>query len=242
MSRYIDAHCHLQHLQDLIQVLETAESAGICGFVCNSTKPDDWTDVIKVTEKSANIYGCIGVHPWYASDLPEDWRDIMYELLQMHKQLMVGEIGLDKFASVDMNVQVDIFKTQLEIASKLNRSVNIHCVGAWDKMLRLLKECTVPVILHSFAASEEIIKQLLKSFNIYYSFSPDLLDNKHVIMTNAVKIIPIDKILVESDEKSPLLIPEVITKIAELKSVDSDVIADKVYNNSLGILKHGQIA
>lgn len=242
MLRYIDAHCHLQHLQDLSSVLETAKSVGICGFVCNSTKTDDWADVIKLTEKGANIYGCVGVHPWYTSDLPEDWCDRMCSLLQKHAELMIGEIGLDKFASVDMNVQEDIFKKQLEIASKLKRSVNIHCVGAWDKMLRLLKGCTVPVVLHSFAASEEIIKQLLKSFNIYYSFSPDLLDDKHIRTLNAAKFIPLDNILVESDEKSPMLIPDIIAKIAELKSVDYKVVADKIYTNSLEIVKHGQTA
>lgn len=242
MHRYFDSHCHLQKVMDLSALLASAKSADICGFVCNSTRPDDWEQVIDLTEKYINVYGCIGVHPWYIDDLRKNRLGLMRNLLRKYTNLMVGEIGLDKFASSDMDVQEDIFKAQLEIASELNRIVHIHCVGAWDKILRLLKEYKSLVVFHSFSASKEIVTQLLKKDDIYYSFSPDLLDGKHIKMTDAAKAIPLDRLLVESDDQSPLMIPDTVRKLSEIKGIDIDNTVNAIYNNSIRLFKNGQIA
>ena len=86
---------------------------------------------------------------------------------------MVGEIGLDK-NKPNMEQQIIIFQKQLDIAIELKRIVFIHCVGAWDKILYVLKQykkSSIPtMIFHAFNGNDDIIKYLLKNYekNLYF--------------------------------------------------------------------------
>lgn len=242
MQKYFDSHCHLQNVQDLKLLLAAAKSAGICGFICNATKPDDWIDVQNLATNYIFIHGCIGVHPWYIDNLRKDWLVLMRGLLQKHPSLMVGEIGLDRFASSGMELQESVFKTQLELASELNRPVHIHCVGAWDKMLRILKTYKGIVVLHAFSTSVEVLNQLLKKENVFFSYSSAILDCNRQKLLELVQNTPVDRILVESDEKSSLIVIDVVKRIANVKSVAVDKIADTIYKNSLRLIENGQIS
>lgn len=239
MLNFIDAHCHLQNMSNFQAELEKARIAGIKGFVCNSTGPDDWDRVLNLSAGNNDVYGCIGIHPWRVQNLPIDWEKDMYQLLQNNPSIMIGEIGLDKFAS-DTDLQENVFKSQLNMAADLKRTVHIHCVGAWDKMLRLLKGHKKDIILHSFSASDEVVKQLLKQDNIFYSFSSNILNKNHKRATNAITKIPLEKILVESDDAEPSVIIDVVKAIANIKSVDYETVADRIYANSLELIEHGQ--
>ena len=124
MQKYIDAHCHISDSTCLTEV----------GAIFNAAKPSDWATVSKISDKEKNIYGAIGVHPWYISDLSVGWQSELSDLLKQNPELMVGEIGLDKFHN-DMSRQMDVFIAQLNIACALNRGVCVHCVGAYDKRM-----------------------------------------------------------------------------------------------------------
>ena len=53
----------------------------------------------------------------------------------------VGECGLDHgIKNVGMSTQIDILRNHIRIASKFNRPVTMHCVGAWALLLGVLKE------------------------------------------------------------------------------------------------------
>ncbi len=242
MQQYIDAHCHLQNWSDMTSVMQTARNVGLKGFICNATRPEDWKMILDIKNKYKNIYGCVGVHPWYVKDLKTCWASEMYEILKKNSDLMVGEAGLDKLHPF-IELQEAILIEQFKMAQELNRSIHIHCVGAWDRLLKILKRFRTiqpkKILLHGFSASVEILEQLIKYDGIYFSFSDAVLNDRRGRFPIIINQVPMNKILVESDDKPPVVVIDVIHKISDIKTMMSDKIADIIYKNSLEFLKNG---
>jgi TatD DNase family protein len=183
-----------------------------------------------------HIYGAFGVHPWFVNNVADDFDKNLFDLLQSDSFYMVGEIGLDKYKP-DMNKQMDVFIKQFDIAVKLTRPVFLHCVGAWDKILHVLKQYKIsdlPIIVaHAFNANDKILKQLLKYKTVMFSFNKiDVYDKNRYI-----EQIPDNKILVETDGNKNVCLNDIIKQIAKLKNKpDMDKI---IFNNTQRILKNG---
>ena len=161
------------------------------------------------------------------------------DLLKSNDSFMVGEIGLDKYKP-NMEKQIDVFIKQLNLAIRFKRTVFLHCVGAWDKILHILKQyekAELPIIIvHDFNGSIEIMNKLIQNYNVLFSI--------HRINKDAeirrIEQIPTDKILVETDAKKDIVLRGVIDKISKVKN-ESDM-GEIIYKNTLRILNNGQIA
>ena len=218
----IDAHSHIDYISCHLQ-------PDVVGTICCTTNESQWEKLIDITNTDNRVYGAFGVHPWYLDSVQDDFDKRLEELLKNDPNYMIGEIGLDKYKPC-MEKQIDIFKKQLSIAVLLKRYVFLHCVGAWDKILNILKDyrkTDLPLmVVHDFHGSKEILLYLLNNYNVMFSF------NKTAFVQN----VPTDKILVETDGKTDVVLSDLIAKIAEIKQ---DVnISDIIYNNTLRILKH----
>lgn len=215
--KYIDAHCHLfdEKLPDNI------------GAIVNATCPADWGDIIALAGGGVNIFGAIGVHPWFVMDLPVGWDTQMCELLKQNPGIMIGEIGLDK-NKPNMDLQIDVLVRQLDWAVELGRGVHVHCVGAWDKMFGVLKRYKskqLPFILfHRFGGNAGDVARLVMDHNAYFSFR----DTRDVIVH-----VPRDRILVETDSDNPMIITDVAERIAAICT------GCDFYKNTIGMLKNG---
>ncbi len=237
--KFIDSHCHLQQSGDVADILHRATDAGVQYFICNATSPADWANVINTANNYDAVRGCIGVHPWYINKLPVNWADTMNTELLTNPALMVGEIGID-IHHPDISVQQAVFATQLSMAHKLYRPVFIHCVGAWDRILRILKlnRGNLPPVMvaHSFSGSTDIMQRLASEYNMYFSYSPMIFNKKRTGLMRSVYQTPSDRILVESDGMNPSVVVDVVGRISEIKSVANDKMADIIYSNTIGIL------
>ena len=126
--------------------------------------------------------------------------------------------------------------TNYQIAIKLKRSVFLHCVGAWDKILHILKQykkSELPTIVaHGFNGSVEILDTLINNGNVFISFNkvaPEYIQNT-----------PINKILVETDGKNNIVLSDMVDKISNIKSENNA--GEIIYENTLKVLRNGQIA
>lgn len=245
MSKYIDAHCHLQDCTDINAVLQNMTAAGVAGAICNATSPADWGRIIELAQKYAGLYGCIGVHPWHIAGLALGWGDKMHEMLRQFPTLMVGEVGLDK-NHPNMPVQESVFISQMKIAGDLARPIFVHCVGAWDRVLHILKNYRGArpraLIAHAFAGSRDIMERLGAEYGFYFSYSPDILNDNRTRLVDTVRETPIERILIESDAATPDIVPDVLRRVAEIKSIAVADVADIVYKNTIRIIRNGQIA
>ena len=234
MIKYIDAHCHI--LSD--EQMSDAIARGVGHFIVNATKPSDWDTVEKLADNK-NIYGAIGIHPWFVTNLTKDWDDKLVEKLIANASLMVGEIGLDK-NHPDMERQIAVFKRQLQIAKDLGRATHIHCVGAWGKMMEILRGSKLPsaMVFHCFSGSPELIKELT-DMGAYFSFGVGICDKNHKTMRTVVSLVPKNRILVESDAPDVVLpdtIPDTVMNIAIIRDVLPKVMAETIYDNTIGLI------
>lgn len=237
--KYIDAHCHI--LTDA--QIRDATAHGVAGFVVNATRPADWNAVIDLA-RCDNVYGAIGVHPWFASDLLDGWDYELINALAAHPNLMVGEIGLDKNRP-DMELQESVFCRGLQIARDMRRVAHIHCVGAWGKMMDILRGVDLPsaMVFHAYSGSVELVRELT-DMGACFSFGAEICNEKYTRARNAVATVPISRILVESDAPDvamPDTIPATVAEIAKIRGMDTEQLAEIIYNNTLGVVNDGTI-
>ena len=204
MEKFFDAHVHLQTLDDLPEIMKEAEQAGLTGFICNSTSPADWDSVLEISKKYKGVYPCFGVHPLYVENLPDNWLDRLKKILIDNPKAMVGEIGLDKFG-VDLDFQEKVFRAQLDLAHELNRPAHVHCVRCWHLLMHVFKtqaekgKMPPKILSHSHHGDENLIPDLMKKYNTYFSYSSIFLPKERVKVRGCLKATPLDRLLIESD-------------------------------------------
>ena len=240
-ARYIDAHCHIQNAADSSAAIADAVSRGVCGWVCNATCPDDWATVTELGRVCPSVRTCIGVHPWYITRAGDHWGPRMRQILASDIHIMVGEIGLDTHHP-DMDAQMHAFGAQLDIAYEFGRGAHIHCVGAWNVILdtfhaRALRHMPPAVVMHAYTGSANITDKLAGEYGAYFSFSPMVMDTRHRRMRDAVRHVPINRILVESDSDNPSVVPDVVAAVAEIRGIPPTDMANIIYDNTHRILR-----
>lgn len=221
--QYINAHCH-----------DFVKTPNVVGAIVNATQEYDWTRVLELQSK--NVYVAIGIHPWYVSNADDNWQQRLTDLLIQNPNALVGETGLDTTRE-STNTQMAFFITHLQIATKLQRGISVHCVHAWDKLLHIFKSEPLPpvILLHGFAGAPEIIKQMPD--NAYYSYGHDILNSDKAV--KRVAATPTARILVESDDLAPTILPDLVKKIAGIKNIDIEKMADIILRNTQRFLNNG---
>ena len=224
--QYTDAHCHI--------VPTTISDPDVIGRICDAARESDWATFTENTDDETFI--CIGLHPWYIQTAQNDWLNRMTNILRTSPNVMVGEIGLDK-NTPDMPRQIQIFTGQLEMAAALRRPVHLHCVGAWDKMLHILKEhknALPPAILaHGFSGDPDLIEKLTNEYNMFFSYH--VTANATDGLVARVLATPNDKLLIESDtfdtDDQIQVLNETTERLSEILCAAPDEICEQTNTN-----------
>lgn len=204
---FFDAHLHAV----APDVLLKDQEQGVRRFIVNATSPADWEQVERLGKSVLGVYCCYGIHPWHVGRASDDWAIRLEERLKNDPSAMVGEIGLDKMRPA-YDMQKRFFLRQLQLAEKYNRTVHVHCVRAWDDILSFLSEFRgLSVLFHRFSG-DEIIVQKCRFLNAYFS----------VLNGAAVRVIPDNRLLVESDAPDGLGNPAKIPALVRQLQLDPD--------------------
>ena len=229
--KIIDAHSHIDYITCDMQ-------PDVVGMICCATQESDWNKIINLIMQKKCVYGAFGVHPWFIQSITDGFYVRLEKLLKSNSEYMIGEIGLDKYKP-DIDNQIKIFINQFDLAIQLKRTVFIHCVGAWDKLLHILKQykqSELPVIVvHDFNENEDITNKLLKYDNVVFSVGKNAVYGKNC----RIEQIPLNRILVETDAKSDIMLEDIINKIIDIKK-DKNV-PNIIYNNTKWVLNNGQV-
>jgi TatD DNase family protein len=129
----------------------------------------------------------LGIHPWYIREMNIELAlDFIRKNAPSKQVFAIGECGLDKLAEVPVSEQEKIFIAQIKIAEAVKKPMIIHCVKAFEELIRIKKEqkISIPLIVHGFNNKEQIAEQLIKN-GFYISFGKALL----IVNSNAQKII-----------------------------------------------------
>ena len=201
------------------------------------------------------MYSICGISP---NDIPqfeeELWKSIS-EISKIVKENMnkkivaIGEIGLDYYwEKENKELQKRAFIEQIKIANELDLPIVIHSRDASVDTIEILKQNTVNKkgIFHCCQLNQELVRQALE-LEFYISFAGPITFKNSKNAPDVVKMVPLDKILIETD--SPYLSPEpnrgkrndsrnvkyVAQKIAEIKKMSIDEIAKITYENAMKI-------
>ena len=172
----------------------------------------------------------IGIHPWYIDEkrLEKDL-EVINEKLQLPECLALGECGLDKRIEIPLDLQISVFKKQLEIVKQTNKPIVLHCVAAYDEVIAIKREMKIenPMIIHGFSKNEQVAKSLLNN-GFYLSFGKYLLRNPD--LEKVFTFAPENQVLLETDtiEES---IYQVYEKAAAIKGISVEEMKTIVFTN-----------
>lgn len=221
-----DIHTHLyweSYDEDRDLVVARAREAGISQMLVVGTTIEESQKAIDLTKQYENIFAAIGIHPNEFRSEVGEYVDALEELATNKKVVAIGECGLDYSEShggIDdktKSQQKKGFIEQLDLAWQLQLPVIIHCRDAYRDLLAILKEKNykLPMILHCYMGDTEVTKEFLALPNLYFSFTGNITYpvKKHLVgtkddLTETVKLIPLEKIFVETD--CPFLAPQTV--------------------------------
>lgn len=157
------------------------------------------TNQIIGREETLDSICSTGIHPWYIDNIQLQYDELQRTLINPNV-LAVGECGLDKVCSTAWEVQIQVFRKQIQLANAIDKPLIIHCVRAYEEVLQLLKEENnkVPILFHGVNKKYPLIQSLIKQ-NHYVSLGAFILDGHH---DDTIKNIDLTKFFLETDNKS----------------------------------------
>lgn len=214
----VDSHAHLEIITDTApdspevgEILAQAKSVGVDRVVQvgYSAEQSQWC-VDAAEYWNDTVLAAVALHPNEApvvKDLQHDLA-IIAKLAEHPRVRAIGETGLDYFRTPPelRGVQQESFKWHIELAKRTNKALVIHDRDSHDDILSILLEVGAPAktIFHCFSGDVEMAKTCIERGYIL-SFAGTLTFKNAPQLREAVKLVPIDQLLVETD--SPFLTP-----------------------------------
>lgn len=248
----IDTHCHLDFeplYSRLDNVISIAESVGVSGFIIPGVHPDAWEKIASIASNYRCVKTAFGVHPMY-SNIVDD--DLLHKLGKLAKgRVAVGEIGLDSYCEISMEKQELGFRLQLKIALALGLPVLIHCRKAFQRTFQIMVEENagqIGGIIHAFSGSPEMAWRFIR-LGFVISVSGIITHPDAIKPLRLVNMLPLEHLVVETDApdmtpkskrgeaNEPAFIVETVNRIAEIKNISPEKVADMCSATSRRILR-----
>lgn len=201
-----DTHFHLDLKDDIDGILKRAEENNVKNFILSCCDFKSIEDGLKIIKKYSNIYLTIGIHPDEIDDFNNDTISYLENLIIHNSNIIgIGEIGLDYFHNKDNKLeQIKLFKSQLDLATKLDMPVVIHSRDATSDTINILKKYKLKTTIHCFTGSLETASIYINEG--YLLGIGGVSTFKNTNLKSTLKKIPIENIVFETD--SPYLSPE----------------------------------
>ena len=250
---FFDTHMHLDDNKfdlDREEVINKIWNAGVTKCINMGCDVESSKKAINIAEKHSFIYAACGLHPEDIPQTEEDlWKTIseIKELaLKNEKIVAIGEIGLDYYWRQDnKDLQKKAFEKQIELANELQLPVSIHTRDSIDDTISIIRKIKIERsgVLHCCPFNPELVKQGLNA-GLYIGFGGTCTFKNSKNAPKIVEIVPLDKILIETD--APYLAPEplrgtrndssnlkyVVQKLAEFKNITPEEMAKITFKNA----------
>jgi TatD DNase family protein len=208
---FIDTHAHLFYpnfSDDLDAVNNHARKAGVSYILVPATDLKSAEQVISLTKQYEMIYGAVGVHPHDSKNWNSSFISRIEKLAKSKKIVAIGEIGLDYYYDFSpKEKQIEAFRSQLDLALKLNLPVIIHNRDSDEDMMNIIRTycgAGLKAQFHCFNGSLDNAIELV-SMNFMISFTGNITFKKADELRNVAKHIPTENLLLETD--SPFMTP-----------------------------------
>lgn len=245
---FFDSHSHYNDEKydlDRTDIINSIYNENITRTVCVGYNVEKSEEALKIAKEFHFMYATCGISPNDIDSFVDNNLEKIEEIARDEKIVAIGEIGLDYYWNKEnKEKQKELFIKQIEIANKLEKPIVIHTRDAAVDTIEILKEHPVKKkgIFHCCPLNQELIKDGLK-LGFYISFSGNITF-KNAKSEACVSLVPLDKILIETD--CPYLSPEpyrgtrndsrnvklVADKIARITNLTIEEIAARTYENA----------
>jgi len=243
----IDSHAHYDNKrfkEDADILVTSLPSKGVELVINVGCDMQTSKNSIKLAKKYPHVYATVGVHPHSSKTLNEENLQKLKELTKNEKVVAVGEIGLDFYHDFSpRDIQRQWFKHQLELADELDLPVIIHSREANQEVFDTILYSDVRKgVIHSFSGDWKLALRYVE-LGFFIGISGVVTFDKTNQLQSAVKEIPLDRILMETD--CPYLTPAphrskrndstmlvyVAEAIAQIKDVTVDTVCNQTAKN-----------
>ncbi len=182
-------------------------------------------------EKEEKGFYSIGLHPWHIKNSDTKFKlGLVSEAAKNTSVIAIGETGIDKAIDTDIDTQKQIFSAQIEIAKITKKPIIIHCVRAYNELLKIRNESKheKPWIIHWFNASPEMGKDLIRK-GCYLSFGTTLFKENSKAFRTFIQT-PVEHMFFETDD-AQISIIDVYKKAAKHKQISIEKLQEQIIKN-----------
>jgi len=240
----IDTHCHLdRYKENLSYALKQIKQHRIF-TISNSMGILSYKQNVKIATTSDFVLPIFGIHPWNASEYVDCLKDLDQAISESS---IIGEIGLDYYFINETSLyddQREVFEYLLKAASSQKKIIIVHTKGAENESFQLLRQHNIErVIIHWYSGPWHILEAMVEH-GFYFTIGVEVLFSQHI--QNIARYLPSELMLTETDNPggyesitgtvgTPLLIKNVIEKLAEIRGTSVQIIMTTVQNNLIRV-------
>ena len=188
----------------------------------------------------------------YPGSVDQSWREEIERMLEYSDRSVValGEIGLDYYYGKEFaKEQKEALDWQLDYAAQRSLPVNIHLRDAMGDFLDILRRHKgLRGNMHAYSGSYESFLELQRLGDWYIGVG-GVVTFKKASLAEVVRRVPLERIVLETD--APYLtpvpfrgrrnessyIPFIAAKVAELKGVTIDEVAEVTTSNARNLFE-----
>jgi len=253
----VDSHAHLELIHNsepdspkIKEILDEAAAVGIDRVVQVGYSAEQSIWSVKCAESFVGqVVAAVALHPNEApvvEDLEKDL-GIIEELAANPRVRAIGETGLDFFRTPEelRDKQKYSFARHIKIAKQHNKALVIHDRDSHRDVLDLLIKEGAPekTIFHCYSGDAQMAKECIANKYIL-SFAGTVTFKNAPELREAVVLVPIDQLLVETDSpflapmpnrgalNTPAQIPNTLRLMADLRGESVDYLAGAISENA----------
>ena len=256
-TKTVDSHAHLELIHNsepdsplIKQTLDEAASVGIDRVVQVGYSAEQSIWSVKCAESFiGQVVAAVALHPNEApvvDDLEKDLK-IIEELAANPRVRAIGETGLDFFRTPEelRDKQKYSFTRHIKMAKDHNKALVIHDRDSHRAVLDLLIQEGAPdkTIFHCYSGDAQMAKECIAN-NYILSFAGTLTFKNAPELREAVVLVPVEQLLVETDSpflapmpnrgalNTPAQIPNTLRVMADLRGESVDYLAGAISENA----------
>ncbi len=250
-SFLIDSHCHLDmtcYENDLDKILSRARAHGVHSIITIGIDEKSSMAAVELAKKHSMLKATVGVHPHDVEQVDKSTYTRLKTLASANRVHVVGygEIGLDYAKQyAEPASQKKSFREQLEIAKDLELPVIIHDRDAHDDTLNILRQAgPFPNggVMHCFSGDIHFAEQIME-IGFFISIPGVVTFKNGKDLQTVASKVPLQSLILETDgpflspvpwrgkRNEPSYLPFTAEKVAELKELSIEEVADQTSKN-----------
>jgi len=257
--RLIDTHSHIHDAEfdaDRDAAIQRARDAGVELILALGVDAPNSRLAVALAERCGAVLAGAGVHPHDAQAATDRQLDELEELARHPRVAAVGEIGLDFYRDLSpRDQQVRVLRRQLLTALRVGKPVAVHVREAHEEMMPLLSDWSREMggrlpdgrtlgVMHYFSGDAALAARYI-ALGFEISVHTSVTHPKAALLAAVARETPLDHLLIETDSpygapqryrgkrNEPAYVVEAAARIAELKGMDVEAVAEATTRNAL---------